>query len=653
MTNRFAAVALLTLAIAAGRPALAQDGRSQLAGPSEEDLFREIPPVLSDTRTLRAPLDVPGEFTVITAEDIRSSGATTLVELLETVPSLEVMRVSRSDANVSARGFNPLVSTRMLVMIDGRSVYLDFTGVVLWESLNVALQEIDRIEVIVGPGSVLYGANALSGVVNIITKRPHELAEQRPQGLHAGWGRESTYGSAWLARAGELDSVKVSGTYRGYDNFRNDTLLYQQVPHGRDTTGHRVKQIQSTYEHLFDDGTLMSLAGGLSSLDGAITTQIGPLNIEMNIFSAKLNLEKGLWKLQSFVNSTHGDLVSAGNPLPPPLAPALPLVAREEDIAWDTELQRTHILGDHTFLWGLNYRRVTTQSDEFIGGREREAIYGMFVQDELELGRFLLLGGLRLDDHPKAGFQVSPRLSLVYRVSSDARLRLLWSRSFRNPSNLATYGALTLESSNPLQPDVQLIGNDRLEPINADSYELGYRAQLGERTKLDATAYLNTFDNLQGYGATAPATPFVIQVNNIDRGKAWGSKLALELALGAATKGTASYHFQSASGPLQSITAPHKLLLGLRGPLLGAVHYSLDGRYVSHTEYRGDPVERILVPERDVPSHFGVDAFLGWDVARDVEVGFRVRNLFHQVRSQFPVGDEIGTEWLFTVRWEP
>jgi hypothetical protein len=127
----------------------------------------------------------------------------------------------------------------------------------------------------------------------------------------------------------------------------------------------------------------------------------------------------------------------------------------------------------------------------------------------------------------------------------------------------------------------------------------------------------------------------------------------LELALGAATRATASYHFQSANGGLQSSTAPHKVLLGLRGPLLEPLRYALDARYVGHTRFEGDPIEAALFGQEPIRSHFGVDGFLGWRVRPDVELGFRVRNLFHQVRRQVPVGDSIGTEWLIGVRWEP
>jgi outer membrane receptor for ferrienterochelin and colicin len=649
-TRRVAALVALGLALLGARRAYAE---GVLASPSEEDLFREIPPVLSDTRTLRAPLDVPGEFTVITAQDIRSSGATTLIELLETVPSLEVMRVSRSDANVSARGFNPLVSTRTLVMIDGRSVYIDFTGVVLWESLNVSLAEIDRIEVIIGPGSVLYGANALLGVINIITKRPHELAEQQPQVLHAGLGPESGYASAVLARAGELDSIKLSATYRGYDDFRNDGSLYQRVEHDRHTTGHRVKQFQSTYEHLFDDGTLMSLAGGLTELDSAVTTQIGSLSVRNDIAHTKLNLEKGLWRFQTFLNLSDADLLTGGNVLPAPFPPALPIATREQTTAWDSELSRSHILGSHTLLWGLNFRRVTTRSEEYLGGREREGIYGLFLQDELELGdKLLLLGGVRLDDHPKAGFHVSPRASLVYRLSSESRLRLLWSRSFRNPTTFFTYGDLTIRSADPGIPGVRLIGNERLDGLAVDSYELGYRAQVGERAKLDATVYLNTLANFEDFVAV-PALAAAVTVDNAERGRAWGSKLALELALGAATKAHASWHFQSVHGGTPSSSPPHKLLLGVRGPLTERLRYALDGRFVSHQDYQANAFDELPLGDTAIRSHFGVDGYLGYQLAPDLELGFRVRNLFHQVRTQFPIGDEIGTEALFTVRWEP
>ncbi len=141
----------------------------------ESLLVQEIDIVYTATRTERSVREVPSSVTIIAAEEIHASGATSLEELLQTVPGLDLMRISRADLNVKSRGFVAPSSSYLLVMIDGRSVYLDFFGVTLWEQLNVTLHDIERIEVVRGPGSALYGANAFLGTINIVTKRPRDL----------------------------------------------------------------------------------------------------------------------------------------------------------------------------------------------------------------------------------------------------------------------------------------------------------------------------------------------------------------------------------------------------------------------------------------------------------------------------------------------
>ena len=138
-------------------------------------LFEEIPTVVTATRTGQSIRDVPSAVTLITADEISASGATSLQELLHWVPGLDLMQSSRGDLNVASRGMVTNASSRLLVMIDGRSVYLDFFGVTLWEHLNVTLSDIARIEIVRGPGSALYGANAFLGTINILTRSAADL----------------------------------------------------------------------------------------------------------------------------------------------------------------------------------------------------------------------------------------------------------------------------------------------------------------------------------------------------------------------------------------------------------------------------------------------------------------------------------------------
>jgi iron complex outermembrane receptor protein len=650
--------AVVVFLIGGGRLAFAEEKGSNIPSP-EVLIFRELPDVWSATRTLRSPLDVPNEVTVITADDIRRSGATSIVELLETVPSLEVMRVSRADANISARGFNPLVSSRVLAMIDGRSVFIDFMGMVFWESLNVTLQEIDRIEVIRGPGSVLYGANALMGIINIITKRPHEMPKLS---IHAGVGPETGFitasGAKWTDRA----SLKGSVKYRTLDHFRNEASPFMLESRNRHQTGQRLRQFNSTFEYLFDDGTNLSVSGGLTGLNQAIGTQMGDFLLDdATLYYGKVNVEKGLWRFQGFVNGIDTDLPTAGSVFPPPLPRGVPFRSRVKTTTFDTEITRSHWVGNHTVLWGVNFRRTATTSKNMLGGREQEAIYGAFLQDEFPIGdRFLLLGGVRFDEHPKAGFHISPRASLVVKLGEFQRLRFLWAHSFRTPSHLYNYASVNIPNSDPTAfapaipfiPPFRFNGNEGMDSVSLDTYEVGYRTMLNERLRLNATLYLNMLGDFHELMRPNPSDPYLFGTENEGHTQAWGAELGFEFQLNDSTTGFASYHYQSANGDLQKTTPPHKVVAGLRGKLLPQVRYSLNARYVGHTNYDTDAIDASFIGDTKIRSRFNVDGYIGFQVRPELEVGLHGRNLFNQVRRHFPLGDEIGTELLATVRWE-
>ena len=159
--------------------------------------------VVTASRRAQSSLEAPNATTVITAEDIRLSGATSLVELLRRVPGADVMKLGVGSANLSLRGFNQRIANKVLVLVDGRTEYQDFLGMTLWSAVPIGLEEIDRIEVIRGPGSALYGANAMLGVVNIITRAPGTgpaRPDERPGGRRATRRRARSSATAPRAR---------------------------------------------------------------------------------------------------------------------------------------------------------------------------------------------------------------------------------------------------------------------------------------------------------------------------------------------------------------------------------------------------------------------------------------------------------------------
>jgi outer membrane receptor protein involved in Fe transport len=187
-----------------------------------EQLFEET--VVTASRTAQSPLDAPNSTSIITEQDIRLSGITKLPELLRRLAGVDIMEVTGAQTEVSLRGFNQRLSNKVLVLIDGRSVYIDLLGATLWPALSISVEDVERIEVVRGPGSALYGADAFNGVINIITKAPGTGGS----GFNVGYGTENaTHGSIWASgHAGET-------AYRLSANYEYLSRWSREVPPGR------------------------------------------------------------------------------------------------------------------------------------------------------------------------------------------------------------------------------------------------------------------------------------------------------------------------------------------------------------------------------------------------------------------------------------
>lgn len=191
------------------------------AEPSRELLlFQEIPTVFTVSKKEQAISESPSAVSIITEEDIRAYGAANIPDLLRNVPGVDVMAISATDYNVNVRGFNKDASHKLLVLIDGRSVNLDFMGIVLWESLPVTMEEIKRIEIVKGPGSAIWGGNAYSGIINIVTKRPLE-ALGTTASLSSG-EKNTQIGSVIHADRKGSTSYMISAGWKQEDNWDNN-----------------------------------------------------------------------------------------------------------------------------------------------------------------------------------------------------------------------------------------------------------------------------------------------------------------------------------------------------------------------------------------------------------------------------------------------
>jgi outer membrane receptor protein involved in Fe transport len=360
----------------------------------------------------------------------------------------------------------------------------------------------------------------------------------------------------------------------------------------------------------------------------------------------KIDYRAGPWKAQAFLARSDADVE-----MYPTLMPLLPpqlLSSRIESNTFDVEIQRALEWRRHSLVLGANARRLTTKFPAILGDREAETIYALFVQDEIRLTSDLTAYlGARLDDHATTGLNVSPRASLVWNLGEMERIRLSVARSFRQPGQVLNYATMNLYGGM-----VRLTGNEDLDPIGTTSYELGFQGRLHPKVlgRLDLFYYV--IEDFLDMDFLSAFPTIDLTFSNAGRTRVWGGEAEVTYKLRESFDGFATYSFQSAHGPNEFSTPRHKASLGLRGRIAEQLRFHTKAVYVGHTRYEPEPLAALMMGDLSLPSRFTVDTFLGYEVRPGLELGVRAMNLFHQVRRQHPLGDEIGSRVLFTATLE-
>ncbi|MBI2378075.1 MAG: TonB-dependent receptor [Deltaproteobacteria bacterium] len=463
-------------------------------GPARDEAgYEQV--VVTASRRAQSPLEAPNAVTLITDEDIRLSGARSIPDLLRRVPGMDVMQMSASDWNVSVRGFNRRLANKTLVLVDGRTVYQDFLGAMLWSGLSITLSDIDRIEVVRGPGSAIYGAYAYTGIINIITKRPEAIGGTVARVALGNGGAleaEAQHG----ARIGRV-GVRASGGY-----VRGDKYVLEFDPARVDYTSSvedpelsvARARLDVSAETTLGERTRIFLGGGLN--DGfqelygvsAIRNQAatGPsMNVragfESELFSILAFWDRG--RFESTPQFFRTGLPDLGSEVSADLFAVEPVLRPSFELG-----------GHHQLVVGGEYRHKRIDWD-YLDGPHDEDFYALFAQDSWSPAESLtVLASGRLDAHPLIGLLGSPRAAVIYELAKGQALRLSIGSAFRQPTQAESY--LDLSVSTPIAGvAVTLEGSDALEPERILTAELGYLAQtdVGE---LEAVVYGNRVGNL-------------------------------------------------------------------------------------------------------------------------------------------------------------
>jgi outer membrane receptor for ferrienterochelin and colicins len=479
--------------------------------------------VVTASRTDQQLVNAPASVSLITTETIQNSPGTNIGDLLRAVPGINVAQLTARDVNLTTRGATSTLATSQLALVDGRSVYLDFFGMVMWDLVPNNANEIKQIEVIRGPASAVWGANAMSGVVNVITMSPRELAAAGGSSVTIGAGFFDRDASGADHGSGALFSVngthaeavndrwsyKLSAGYFAQDALPRPTGT---IPNSFNTpyppyanSGTSQPKFDARVDYELADSAKVVVSGGVAGTDGIIHSGIGPFDIHSGSRLTYLSgrYQKGGRHIGVFTNILNGD---AENLLSREASGAfLPLSF--DTTTFDIEASDLKTFGTrHVVSFGGNYRHNSFDISIAPGGDNRNE-GGVYVQDEIFLtDRFRWLVGGRLDKFSSIDNAVfSPRTTLMYKPSPNQTVRLSFNRAFRAPSfinnnldvvllNQANLSAIAPPLSAFVFP-FRAVGNPDLEQETMTAYEIGYTGVLGRRATVTAAVYWNTTDD--------------------------------------------------------------------------------------------------------------------------------------------------------------
>lgn len=496
--------------------------------------------VISAAKLAQPLQDAAAAVFVITADDIRRSGATSVPEALRLAPGVEAARIDSSRWSVTIRGFSGRFANKLLVLIDGRSIYTPLFSGVHWEVQDLPLDDIERIEVIRGPGGSLWGANAVNGIINIITKHPRDT-QGGLMTLTAGDEERAIAGVRYGGKLGDDAQYRVYGRFRERDGL--------VTPDGRDAGddwrigkgGFRLDWTPSTTD-------VVTVQGDLYEADfdqNFVTPSLAPPYAvrQLATLDASGGSLQARWEHRYSATSrmslqAYYQYEDRSDPL---------YIADLD--TFDLDFQHSFALGDRQeIVWGLGYRRNQDQfTDTAVSTVDPKdlttELFSAFVQDQLELipGRLRLTGGVKFEHNDFTGWEWQPSVRALWTPHPDHRLWAAASRAVRTLSRGEQDARINAFTAPPspftgnLPVLVSLFGSRQLDPEELIAYEIGYRARLSERFSVDATLFHYDYDRILNGNPgtpvleTEPWPPHLLLPINFNNA-ASGAKSGFELA---------------------------------------------------------------------------------------------------------------------------
>jgi iron complex outermembrane recepter protein len=612
---------------AAGAAAQSLDSSPQPSGPVAQDLKRltieelaELD-VTSASRRLERLDQTAAAISVIRQEDIRRSGATTLAEALRLADGLHVSRTYGPGWAITARGFSIGTANKMLVMIDGRTVYSPLFSGVFWEVQDVVLADIDRIEVIRGPGGALWGANAVNGVINIITKR----AADTRGGLVVGAGGTETHALTTVRYGGR---VGAAGGYRVYGQFRaDDDHVFATGAPGQDDF--ELGQVGFRIDSDDAAAASWSLSGdfyyGLTGLYDRPDTRLSGGNLlgrwtrrwsSTSEFQAIAYYDRTFRRVEQQYRATR------------------------DTVDLDVQ-QRLQAGARHSLVFGGGVR--ASRGDDLGDGPgfffepqvRTSTLLNAFAQDEIALTSddLVLTLGAKLEANDFTGLEVSPTARLRWSPGATQTFWTAVSRAVRMPTRFDT----DLRIRFPASTRLLLTGSEDFASENVVAYEAGYRIRPARSVSLDITAYSNRYTDLRSQEPPAVAgAPFTL-ANGL-RARTSGAEASAQFSLSTFLQARASYAYlwkdfsraadsrDITGGTSEANDPSHLFSFRAYGELPGNFELDTFLRFVSE------------LPQPLVGAYTELDVRLGWPIRPRFDLSIVGKNLLHDAHLEFAGG---------------
>lgn len=580
----------------------------------------------------------PASVYVLSNEDIRRSGHQSIPEVLRMVPGIHVAKLDSNKWAITSRGFNSMYADKLLVLIDGRSVYTPLYSGVYWDVQDLMLEDVDRIEVVKGPGGTLWGANAVNGVINIITK---EAKDTQGNLLTASVGTEDK-GSSSLRHGGKLGDTAYYRVYGKY--FERDEAVYANGDRGNDgydavREGFRIDWDRSEQDRITWQGDFYN---GHAAQKTNMTSATSNYAINEN------NTVRG-WNMLTRWTRAHSDTSDTSLQFYYDRTERYATVLGESRDTFDFDFQHRFQLAEaHSLVWGLGYRHT---GDNTIGsytitfdpaGRNEEVFTG-FVQDEVTLVEDVLKWtvGTKAENNDYTGYEIQPSTRLLWTPNEINAIWASWTRAVTTPSRTYTHMTNKYVTIAP-NTSMQTIGNNDLKSQEVIAYELGYRVKPKDSLWFDLSVFYNEYDNLI---TNETVSGLVKTYGNMMNGETYGSEIAAHWLVNQHWKLTGGYsllemrlHTDASSTDTtteikKEKSSPHNMFH------VNSQFNPTDDLEIDTTLYYVGSV-----PQYSIPSYTRLDVGLTWHATQDMDLSIVGQNLLDSSHPEFGDPAPVETE---------